>query len=567
MIKNSFLIKTGVFAIALMISQLTFAGQAGTVIYKTGDVSIIRADNTVKQAAKNDAINAGDTVETKDGRIQLALIDGGKVSLQPNTIYRINKYEFSGKEDGTEYGFTELIKGGLRTISGLIGHKNRDRYQLKTAVATIGIRGTEFTVNFNDNNLLMTTNHGSVDVCNSGGCLNATTGQSIGVAGKGAKPKPSDIAATASAAAPVAEETKVASNDSKASNSNSKSDTKSNSSSTSTSDTTVTSDAASDSGARTATDTSSGSTTASNSGSGSGSSGSGSSGSGSSGSGSSGSGSSGSGSSGSGNSGSGSSGSGSSGSGSSTPVFTAAGPTTSTGIPTIIAALKDGPGTIVAFAATDNGKYNQVLNADLEFNGNALKRARSGSTDINPNKFASFNSDGIVAWGQVTDGGYANGNSNKIDRLDYIAGSTPVGSLASLTGKTYTVFASTAPFLVSNTNPATVTTIGASNLTGGSLFNFNFTAYTFGYNITVPTTSYGTFNLAGTGNISGTYLAATGTVTNSIISTCNTGCTGSFGSNLIQGSFLGTSGERIGLQYGINAPGLAGKVYGSAVLK
>jgi hypothetical protein len=535
MIKNSFLIKTGVFAIALMISQLTFAGQAGTVIYKTGDVSIIRADNTVKQAAKNDAINAGDTVETKDGRIQLALIDGGKVSLQPNTIYRINKYEFSGKEDGTEYGFTELIKGGLRTISGLIGHKNRDRYQLKTAVATIGIRGTEFTVNFNDNNLLMTTNHGSVDVCNSGGCLNATTGQSIGVAGKGAKPKPSDIAATASAAAPVAEETKVASNDSKASNSNSKSDTKSNSSSTSTSDTTVTSDAASDSGARTATDTSSGSTTASNSGSGS--------------------------------SGSGSSGSGSSGSGSSTPVFTAAGPTTSTGIPTIIAALKDGPGTIVAFAATDNGKYNQVLNADLEFNGNALKRARSGSTDINPNKFASFNSDGIVAWGQVTDGGYANGNSNKIDRLDYIAGSTPVGSLASLTGKTYTVFASTAPFLVSNTNPATVTTIGASNLTGGSLFNFNFTAYTFGYNITVPTTSYGTFNLAGTGNISGTYLAATGTVTNSIISTCNTGCTGSFGSNLIQGSFLGTSGERIGLQYGINAPGLAGKVYGSAVLK
>ncbi len=134
--------------------------------------------------------------------MQLALIDGGKVSLQPNTIYRINKYEFSGKEDGTEYGFTELIKGGLCTISGLIGHKNRDRYQLKTAVATIGIRGTEFTVNFNDNNLLMTTNHGSVDVCNEGGCLNATTGQSIEVTGAGAKPKPSGKKAKAAAAPP-----------------------------------------------------------------------------------------------------------------------------------------------------------------------------------------------------------------------------------------------------------------------------------------------------------------------------------------------------------------------------
>jgi FecR protein len=170
-------------------------------------VSITHADKTVTQAAKNDALNAGDTIETKDGRLQLALIDGGKVSLQPNTIYKINKYEFSGKEDGTEYGFTELIKGGLRTISGLIGHKNRERYQLKTAVATIGIRGTEFTVNFNDNNLLMTTNHGSVDVCNEGGCLNAMTGQSVEVAGVGAKPKPSDKKAKAAAAAPVGKST------------------------------------------------------------------------------------------------------------------------------------------------------------------------------------------------------------------------------------------------------------------------------------------------------------------------------------------------------------------------
>ncbi len=200
---KDFFIKTGMFAIALIISQFAFAGQAGTVTFITGDVSIVRADKTVKQAAKNDALNAGDTIETKDGRLQLALIDGGKVSLQPNTVYRINKYEFSGKEDGTEYGFTELIKGGLRTISGLIGHKNRDRYQLKTAVATIGIRGTEFTVNFNNNQLLMTTNHGSVDVCNIGGCLNALSGQSIEVAGVGAAPKPSNKKAKAAAAPPA----------------------------------------------------------------------------------------------------------------------------------------------------------------------------------------------------------------------------------------------------------------------------------------------------------------------------------------------------------------------------
>lgn len=186
-----------------LVSQLAFAASAATVTFSAGDASITRADKSVIKAAKNVELNAGDTVETRDGRLQLSLIDGGKVSLQPNTIYRINKYEFSGKEDGSEYAFTELIKGGLRTISGLIGHKNRERYELKTSVATIGIRGTEFTVNFNDNQLLMTTNHGSVDVCNVGGCLNAVTGQSIAVAGVGAAPKPSSKKAVASAAPPA----------------------------------------------------------------------------------------------------------------------------------------------------------------------------------------------------------------------------------------------------------------------------------------------------------------------------------------------------------------------------
>lgn len=169
-----------IFVFALLANPLSiFAQSAGTVIFKSGDAIIIHADKTTSSITKNTAINAGDTIDTRNGRVQLSLMDGGKVSLQPNTIYKINRYEFSGQEDGSEYAFTELVKGGLRTITGVIGHKNRDRYQLKTPVATIGIRGTEFSVVYNNTKLLMTTNHGSVDVCNAGGCLNAITGQTI----------------------------------------------------------------------------------------------------------------------------------------------------------------------------------------------------------------------------------------------------------------------------------------------------------------------------------------------------------------------------------------------------
>ena len=38
-----------------------------------------------------------------------------------------------------------MFRGGLRTITGAIGKRNRNAYRVKTPVATIGIRGTEWT--------------------------------------------------------------------------------------------------------------------------------------------------------------------------------------------------------------------------------------------------------------------------------------------------------------------------------------------------------------------------------------------------------------------------------------
>ena len=451
--QKSFLSKAGVFVIAMAISQLALAKAAGSVTFKTGDATITHADKSVTPAAKNAELNAGDTVETKDGRVQLALIDGGKVSLQPNTIYKINKYEFTGKEDGSEYAFTELIKGGLRTVSGLVGHKNRDRYQLKTTAATIGIRGTEFTVNFDGNTLLMTTNHGSVDVCNQGGCLNATTGQTIMVSGGGA-PKPSKKAAQAAAAAPSGK-----------------------------------------------------------------------------------------------------------------PVYIAAdlinvaalAPVPTPATPAVLPAT----GTVVSLAIPTGGGtvLNEVITGDLSYdaNKNLTKVSAPGKT-INLGTLSAAKSDGIIAWGQA--GAGTTYNSASIDRLIYVAGVTAnPANLANLTG-TYNVFGSSAPFSVTGSS---VNSLGAANAVNGNL-NFDFRNYTFGYNLNVPTTVNGTFNLVGTGalNSAGRFITA-GTVTNA--TACVVACTGAFGTNLIQGAFFGANGERIGLQYGINAPSLNGQVYGNAVLK
>ncbi|EUJ11537.1 hypothetical protein Meth11DRAFT_2382 [Methylophilaceae bacterium 11] len=192
----------GWLMIALMLPPLAAAQSAGTILFKSGNAIITRADQSVHPILQHDAVLNGDTIDTKDGRVQIGFIDGGKISLQPETIYKINQYSFSGAQDGTEYAFTELIKGGLRAISGLIGHQTPDRYQLATPVATIGIRGTQFTAIFLGNKLVMTTTQGSVDVCNAGGCRNAIAGQSISTSSKQSQPQHTHETANISTAPP-----------------------------------------------------------------------------------------------------------------------------------------------------------------------------------------------------------------------------------------------------------------------------------------------------------------------------------------------------------------------------
>jgi hypothetical protein len=99
--------------------------------------------------------------------------DGGRRPLARGA----DAYEFKGQPDGSEKGFFSLLKGAMRTITGAIGKTDRKAYRLDTAVATIGIRGTEYAVAYG-NSITATTYSGLIEVCNSAGCLLLEAGQS-----------------------------------------------------------------------------------------------------------------------------------------------------------------------------------------------------------------------------------------------------------------------------------------------------------------------------------------------------------------------------------------------------
>ena len=73
------------------------------------------------------------------------MIDGAILTLGANSSLSINRYQHSDR-DNSGSARLELLKGVMRAVTGAIGKtKNRD-FLVRTPVATIGVRGTDFWV-------------------------------------------------------------------------------------------------------------------------------------------------------------------------------------------------------------------------------------------------------------------------------------------------------------------------------------------------------------------------------------------------------------------------------------
>lgn len=165
---------------------LLLAAGSAQVDFLVGSVQTSSPTGVERRLSKGATVVSGETIRTAvDSRVHLRFDDGAVVALQPQSEFRLDDYHFSGKPDGQERGFFSLMKGGMRTITGLIGREKRDAYRVTTSVATIGVRGTEYTLLYTGaDNLAIATGEGAIEVCNEGGCEVLTSGESAVVKGK-----------------------------------------------------------------------------------------------------------------------------------------------------------------------------------------------------------------------------------------------------------------------------------------------------------------------------------------------------------------------------------------------
>lgn len=125
-----------------------FAFAQATVQHLSGTLSVQRPDGSVRLLSEKSQVREGDTIATeRDSWAQLRFTDGGQVTLRPNTQIKVDGYQFTEGQPQTDNFAMSLLKGGMRAVTGLIGRRgSRDAYRMTAATATVGIRGTTFTL-------------------------------------------------------------------------------------------------------------------------------------------------------------------------------------------------------------------------------------------------------------------------------------------------------------------------------------------------------------------------------------------------------------------------------------
>jgi hypothetical protein len=120
---------------------LSAAAASGQFTFVVGEVSLAKANGQRVAPVRGTPVDPGDRIVTgTNGMAQLTMVDQARLSLRPSSQFVIEAYP--EQRESQQGAILTLLKGTLRTFTGLLASSNRDKYVMKTRVATVGIRGS-----------------------------------------------------------------------------------------------------------------------------------------------------------------------------------------------------------------------------------------------------------------------------------------------------------------------------------------------------------------------------------------------------------------------------------------
>lgn len=174
-------------------SAAPLPNSVASVTHLSGTLTVRRSDGTQRFLSVRSAVAEGDTLSTAVGTYaRMKFSDGSEVVLRPESQLKVDAFKYEEAKPEADNSLISLLKGGLRSVTGLLGKRNRDKVSYNTPTATVGIRGTHFGALFcqNDcgniptpagsappNGLHVDVLDGSVTVSNAAGAQTINAGQ------------------------------------------------------------------------------------------------------------------------------------------------------------------------------------------------------------------------------------------------------------------------------------------------------------------------------------------------------------------------------------------------------
>jgi hypothetical protein len=136
-----------VFALFALVSYAQ--DYAGVVKTSKGASTAERAGQQIA-LAPGVQLRQGDVIVTGDiGYVGITMRDDTLLTLGPGSSLTLDDYAFDPKTHDGSF-LASLTKGVLSVVTGLIAKRSPESFVVKTRISTMGVRGTEFIVEANE---------------------------------------------------------------------------------------------------------------------------------------------------------------------------------------------------------------------------------------------------------------------------------------------------------------------------------------------------------------------------------------------------------------------------------
>lgn len=119
------------------------AAPVGAVEFVSGRATVLQRAS-VADLTLNTPMYVGARLYTgRTARVRLHMLDGARILLGANTQFVIDDYQYDRVADSGRASLN-LVRGFIRAITGRITKRDNAPFSLRTAMLTIGVRGTDF---------------------------------------------------------------------------------------------------------------------------------------------------------------------------------------------------------------------------------------------------------------------------------------------------------------------------------------------------------------------------------------------------------------------------------------